>query len=229
MPADKLHITLAGREHVVEAGTTAGDALAAAAEAGDGGSPVAARVNGNLRDLAWQLSDGDVVEAVGASSPDGLAILRHSTAHVLAQAVQQLHPDAKLGIGPPVENGFYYDFDVAEPFSPDDLKAIEQRMRQIVKQAQRFSRRVVSDQQARAELASEPYKLELIGIKGCRPDVGAEEAVEVGGPELTIYDNIDPATGEVRWKDLCRGPHLPSTRQIPAFKLMRTGGAYWRG
>jgi threonyl-tRNA synthetase len=228
VPADKLHITLAGREHVVEAGTTAGDALAAAAEAGHGGSLVAARVNGTLRDLAWQLSDGDVVEAVGARSPDGLAILRHSTAHVLAQAVQQLHPDAKLGIGPPVENGFYYDFDLAESFTPDDLKAIEQRMRQIVKQAQRFSRRVVSDQQARAELASEPYKLELIGIKGSGPDVGAEESVEVGGPELTIYDNIDPATGEVRWKDLCRGPHLPSTRQIPAFKLMRTGGAYWR-
>ncbi len=169
VPADKLHITLAGREHVVEAGTTAGDALAAAAKAGDGGSLVAARVNGTLRDLAWQLSDGDAVQAVGAESPDGLAILRHSTAHVLAQAVQQIHPDAKLGIGPPVENGFYYDFDVAEPFSPADLKAIEQRMRQIVKQAQRFSRRVVSDQQARAELASEPYKLELIGIKGCGP------------------------------------------------------------
>jgi threonyl-tRNA synthetase len=231
VPADKLHITLAGREHVVEASTTAGDALASASEAGDGsaGAPVAARVNGNLRDLAWQLSDGDAVEAVGAESPDGLAILRHSTAHVLAQAVQQLHPEAKLGIGPPVENGFYYDFDVAEPFSPADLKAIEQRMRQIVKQAQRFSRRVVSDQQARAELASEPYKLELIGLKGGGPDVGAEEAVEVGGPELTIYDNLDPATGDAVWKDLCRGPHVPSTRNIPAFKLMRTGGAYWRG
>ncbi len=160
------------------------------------GALVAARVNGTLRDLAWQLSDGDAVAAVGAESPDGLAILRHSTAHVLAQAVQQLHPDAKLGIGPPVENGFYYDFDVAEPFSPDDLKAIEQRMRQIVKQAQRFSRRVVSDHQARAELASEPYKLELIGLKGAGPEVGAEEAVEVGGPELTIYDNVDSPTGE---------------------------------
>jgi len=229
VPADKLHITLAGREHVVEAGTTAGDALAAGPEAGDDGAVVAARVNGTPRDLAWQLGDGDAVEQIGARSPDGLAILRHSTAHVLAQAVQQLHPDAKLGIGPPVENGFYYDFDVAEPFSPDDLKAIEQRMRQIIKQAQRFSRRVVSDHQARAELADEPYKLELIGLKGAGPDVGAEEAVEVGGPELTIYDNTDPATGDVRWKDLCRGPHLPSTRNIPALKLMRTGGAYWRG
>jgi len=240
VPADKLHITLAGREHVVEAGTTAGDAIGNAGgsgEAGDGsGAPVAARVNGKVRDLAWQLSDGDAVQAVGAESPDGLAILRHSAAHVLAQAVQQLHPEAKLGIGPPVENGFYYDFDVAEPFSPDDLKAIEQRMRQIVKQAQRFRRRVVSDQQARAELASEPYKLELIGLKGgagagegAGADVGAEEAVEIGGPELTIYDNVNPATGDAVWKDLCRGPHLPSTRDIPAFKLMRTGGAYWRG
>ena len=235
MPADKLHITLAGREHVVEAGTTAGDALASVPEAGDAGrsgadgARVAARVNGTLRDLAWQLSDGDAVDAVDAGSPDGLAILRHSTAHVLAQAVQQLHPDAKLGIGPPVENGFYYDFDVAEPFSPDDLKAIEQRMRHIVKQAQRFSRRVVSDQEARAELAGEPYKLELIALKGGGPGVGAEESVEVGGPELTIYDNVDPATGDAVWKDLCRGPHLPTTRNIPAFRLMRSGGAYWRG
>jgi len=148
---------------------------------------------------------------------------------VLAQAVQELHPDAKLGIGPPVENGFYYDFDVADPFSPDDLKAIEQKMRQIVKQGQRFSRRVVSDSDARAELADEPYKLELIGLKGAGPEVGAEESVEVGGPELTIYDNLDQATGEQRWKDLCRGPHLPTTRAIPAFKLMRSSGAYWRG
>jgi threonyl-tRNA synthetase len=223
VPADKLHITLAGREHVVEAGTTAGDALGVGGEA----DAVAARVNGTLRDLAWRLSDGDAVEQVGLGSEDGLAILRHSTAHVLAQAVQELHPDAKLGIGPPVENGFYYDFDVAEPFSPADLKAIEQKMRQIVKNGQRFSRRVVSDADARAELAAEPYKLELIGLKGGGAD--AEESVEVGGPELTIYDNLDPGTGQVCWKDLCRGPHLPTTRAIPAFKLMRSGGAYWRG
>jgi threonyl-tRNA synthetase len=246
VPADKLHITLAGREHVVEAGTTAGQALASSAAVHDvshddggadgarrgkaGGDVIAARVNGAARDLAWQLADGDAVEAIEVGSPDGLAILRHSTAHVLAQAVQQLHPDAKLGIGPPVENGFYYDFDVAEPFSPDDLKAIEQRMRQIVRQGQLFRRRVVSDEQARAELAAEPYKLELISLKGTGgPEVGAEESVEVGGEELTIYDNLDPATEQVRWKDLCRGPHLPSTRHIPAFRLMRTGGAYWRG
>jgi threonyl-tRNA synthetase len=186
---------------------------------------IAARVNGELRDLAYPLAAGDVVEPVRAGSPEGRSILRHSTAHVLAQAVQQLFPDAKLGIGPPVEHGFYYDFDVAEPFGPDDLKAIEQRMRQIVKQGQRFSRRVVSPDEARAELALEPYKLELIGLKGPT----GEESVEVGGHELTMYDNLDRRTGQAVWTDLCRGPHLPTTRDIPAFRLMRTGGAYWRG
>jgi threonyl-tRNA synthetase len=245
VPADKLHITLAGREHVVEAGTTAATALE-----GQGG--IATRVNGSLRDLATPLADGDVVEPVAPQSPDGLAILRHSAAHVLAQAVQELFPDSKLGIGPPVENGFYYDFDVPVAFGPDDLKAIEQKMRQIVKQGQRFQRRVVTDAQAREELAGEPYKLELIGLKGSGPaaaaagaeraeadlaaahnpsgvEVSEEEAVEVGGAELTIYDNVDARTGELCWKDLCRGPHVPTTRQIPAFKLMRSGGAYWRG
>jgi threonyl-tRNA synthetase len=223
----QLHLTLAGREHVVEAGTTAAELLAAEAAAPAATGPViAARVNGELRDLATPLADGDQLEPVGLASPDGRAILRHSTAHVLAQAVQDLFPHAKLGIGPPVENGFYYDFDVPHPFGPDDLKAIEQRMRAIVRQGQRFSRRVVSDAAARAELADEPYKLELIGLKGGAHD---EEAVEVGGPELTIYDNLDAATGERCWRDLCRGPHLPSTGHIPAFKLMRTGGAYWRG
>jgi threonyl-tRNA synthetase len=223
----QLHLTLAGREHVVEAGTTAAGLLAPDGATGTAARRViAARVNGELRDLATPLADGDQVEPVELASPDGRAILRHSTAHVLAQAVQDLFPHAKLGIGPPVENGFYYDFDVPQPFGPDDLKAIEQRMRAIVRQGQRFSRRVVSDEAARTELAAEPYKLELIGLKGGAHD---EEAVEVGGPELTIYDNLDAATGERRWRDLCRGPHLPTTGHIPAFKLMRTGGAYWRG
>ena len=235
MSAQQLHITLAGREHVVEAGTTAAAALEAAGNAGIAngkaqagpGAVIAARINGQPRDLATPLADGDAVEPVEIASEDGRAILRHSTAHVMAQAVQELFPQAKLGIGPPVENGFYYDFDVPQPFSPDDLKAIEQRMRAIVKQGQRFSRRAVSDEQARAELAAEPYKLELIGLKG--GGAGEEESVEVGGAELTIYDNLDARTGERCWKDLCRGPHLPATRHIPAFKLMRSGGAYWRG
>ncbi|GAA0590287.1 threonine--tRNA ligase [Actinomadura livida] len=222
----ELRITLDGSERAVPAGTTAGQALDA-----DGRTVIAARVNGELRDLAGELRDGDAVEPVEIGSDDGRAIMRHSAAHVLAQAVQELFPDAKLGIGPPVENGFYYDFDVAEPFTPDDLKRIEKRMREIVKQGQRFSRRPVSDDDARAELAGEPYKLELIGLKGSGSAEDAAEgaSVEVGGGELTIYDNLDAKSGELRWKDLCRGPHLPSTRVIPAFKLMRTGGAYWRG
>jgi threonyl-tRNA synthetase len=227
-------ITLAGSEHVVEAGTTAGAVLTRGAAAKVHGGPdvIAARVNGELRDLAYQVADGDVVEPVDMASDDGRYIMRHSAAHVMAQAVQELFPQAKLGIGPPVDNGFYYDFDVPVPFTPEDLKAIEARMRQIVKQGQRFSRRVVTDEQARAELAAEPYKLELIGLKGHASgslDFELSEGVEVGGPELTIYDNLDAGSGELRWKDLCRGPHLPTTRQIPAFKLMRSGGAYWRG
>jgi len=228
--SQQLRITLAGSEHVVEAGTTAGATLQALSAEG---SVIAARVNGELRDLAYQVADGDVVDPVDIASDDGRYILRHSTAHVMAQAVQDLFPQAKLGIGPPVESGFYYDFDVDRPFTPEDLKAIESKMRQIVKQGQRFSRRVVTDEQAREELAAEPYKLELIGLKGAPSSVLAEsgdgESVEVGGNELTIYDNLDPASGELCWKDLCRGPHLPTTRAIPAFKLMRSGGAYWRG
>jgi threonyl-tRNA synthetase len=240
VPAEKLHITLAGSEHVVEEGTTAGQALAASQQGSSEPAtrPVAARVNGELRDLSYRLSDGDLIEPVTLDSADGLNILRHSTAHVMAQAVQDLFPQAKLGIGPPIENGFYYDFDVPEAFGPDDLKTIEQKMRQIVRQGQRFSRRVVSDDEARHELADEPYKLELIGLKSRTAAAGpggdaalgdSGESVEVGGAELTIYDNLDPAAGDVRWKDLCRGPHVPTTRDIPAFKLMRSGGAYWRG
>jgi threonyl-tRNA synthetase len=231
VPADKLHITLAGSEHVVEEGTTAGRALA---DRDPESNPIAAKVNGELRDLTCQLADGDRVEPVFIDSSDGLNILRHSTAHVMAQAVQDVFPQAKLGIGPPIENGFYYDFDVPATFTPEDLKKIEQQMRQIVRQGQLFSRRVVSEDDARGELADEPYKLELVGLKGTTGSGDAVpgdsgESVEVGGAELTMYDNLDAATGELRWKDLCRGPHLPTTRHIPAFKLMRTGGAYWRG
>ncbi|MFF0278158.1 threonine--tRNA ligase [Streptomyces sp. NPDC094447] len=209
-------------ERAVSAGTTAGALFA------DDRTVIAARVAGELKDLSYELADGDVVEGVEISSPDGLDILRHSTAHVMAQAVQELFPEAKLGIGPPVRDGFYYDFDVEKPFTPEDLKVIEKKMQEIQKRGQRFARRVVTDEDARAELADEPYKLELIGIKGsASTDDGA--SVEVGGGELTIYDNIDAKTGDLCWKDLCRGPHLPTTRNIPAFKLMRNAAAYWRG
>ncbi|MFJ4871766.1 threonine--tRNA ligase [Streptomyces sp. NPDC088757] len=209
-------------ERAVSAGTTAGALFA------DDRTIVAARVGGELKDLSYELVDGDVVEGVEISSPDGLDILRHSTAHVMAQAVQELFPEAKLGIGPPVRDGFYYDFDVERPFTPEDLKVIEKKMQEIQKRGQRFARRVVTDEAAREELADEPYKLELIGIKGsASTDDGAN--VEVGGGELTIYDNLDAKTGELCWKDLCRGPHLPTTRNIPAFKLMRNAAAYWRG
>ncbi|NYI04090.1 threonine--tRNA ligase [Allostreptomyces psammosilenae] len=210
-------------ERMVATGTTAADLFS------DDRAVVAARVNGQLRDLSHTLAEGDEVEPVAIDSEDGLAILRHSTAHVLAQAVQEIFPEAKLGIGPPIRDGFYYDFDVAQPFHPDDLKRIEKKMQEIVKRGQRFSRRAVSDEAAREELADEPYKLELIGLKGSAAEAAEGASAEVGAGELTIYDNLDAKTGELCWKDLCRGPHLPNTRLIPAFKLMRSAAAYWRG
>ncbi|QOD94862.1 threonine--tRNA ligase [Chryseoglobus sp. 28M-23] len=191
---------------------------------------VAMRVNGELRDLAHRLEPGDRVSAVAIDSPDGLDILRHSTAHVLAQAVQSLHPQARLGIGPPVTDGFYYDFGVESPFTVDDFGPLQKAMERIIRQGQRFQRRVVTEDEARAELADEPYKLELIGLKGGVSDSSDGESVEVGGAELTIYDNVDAKTGEVYWKDLCRGPHLPSTRMIGnGWALTRVAAAYWRG
>jgi len=214
-------------ERSVAAGTTAGELFESSPDVA-GAAVVAASVNGVPRDLSYVLADGDLLEPIRSDSEAGRSIVRHSCAHVLAQAVQDLIPDAKLGIGPPIENGFYYDFDVAKPFHPEDLDRIEKRMREIVKAGQRFARRVVTDEQARAELAGEPYKLELIGLKGAAADTDGASA-EVGGDELTIYDNLDRATGELRWKDLCRGPHVPTTAHIPAFRLMRSAAAYWRG
>jgi threonyl-tRNA synthetase len=186
---------------------------------------VVCKVNGQLKDLWTDLNDGDVVEGVSISSPEGLAVLRHSTAHVMAQAVQQTFAQTRLGIGPPITDGFYYDFDPQQPFTPEDLEKIESAMRKIVKDGQRFKRRVTNEADALKELAHEPYKCELIGIKGGGND---ETNVEVGGAELTIYDNLG-RDGQPVWSDLCRGPHLPSTKHIPAFKLMRSAGAYWRG
>jgi threonyl-tRNA synthetase len=232
LPAE-FTVTVAGVERSVAAGTTAGDLFPD--EQRGSQAVVVARVGGELRDLSHELEPGDVVEPVRMDEPDGLAVLRHSAAHVLAQAVQQANPEAKLGIGPPVKDGFYYDFDVKTPFTPEDLKALEKAMQRIVNESQTYVRRVVTDDEARAELANEPYKLELIGIKGgagSDADVasaaeGAES--EVGGSELTIYDNVR-RDGSVAWRDLCRGPHLPTTKLISnAFGLMRSGGAYWRG
>ncbi|WP_151523474.1 threonine--tRNA ligase [Serinicoccus kebangsaanensis] len=219
-----ITVNVAGSERAVDQGTTAGDLFA------DDKQVVVARVDGELRDLAHVLADGDVVEPVLVSESDGLDVLRHSCAHVLAQAVQQTFPEARLGIGPPVRDGFYYDFDVAEPFTPDDLKRLERAMQKIINTGQTYARREVADDAAREELADEPYKLELIGLKGGSADDAAEGAsVEVGGNQLTVYDNLD-RTGEVVWGDLCRGPHLPSTKIIGnAFKLMRSAAAYWRG
>ena len=234
----EITVTLAGEQRSVPEGTTAAELLA-----GDK-RIVAARLNPGeherLVDLTHTLSDGDIVEGVDVGSPDGLNILRHSATHVMAQAVQKMRPGAKLGVGPYITDGFYYDFDVDEPFTPDDLKKLEKAMQKIVNEGQTFRRRVVTQDEAVAELADEPYKLELIGLSGGpgsgsgesdeNIDAAAEGAsMEVGGDELTIYDNVT-RTGDVAWKDLCRGPHVPTTKVLGnGFKLMRSSAAYWRG
>ncbi|HRY08493.1 MAG: threonine--tRNA ligase [Actinobacteria bacterium] len=213
-----VDVIVSGDSRTVPAGTTAAEVL------GDDRSVLVARVNGELKDLAYVVRAGDEIEPVRSDEPEGLAVLRHSTAHVLAQAVQDLFPDAKLGIGPPIKDGFYYDFGVEQPFHPDDLARIEKRMVQILKSGQSFQRRVVTEGEAQHELAAEPFKIELIGKKGGNSD----EIMETGGTELTVYDNLD-RTGAVCWSDLCRGPHVPSTKYIPpnAIKLMRSAAVYW--
>ena len=218
---ETIELTLEGATTAVASGSTGFEVF-------QDKKVVAQRVNGELKDLAHVLTAGDKVEAVLIDSADGLSILRHSTAHVLAQAVQKINPDARLGIGPPITDGFYYDFDVAEPFTPESLKALEKEMDRIIRSGQRFVRRVVSDSEAAKELSSEPNKLELISLKSS--ENLAEGAAEVGSGELTIYDNVDPQSGEVVWKDLCRGPHLPNTRMIGnGYALTRLAAAYWRG
>ena len=187
---------------------------------------VVCKINGLLKDLWTDLVEGDVIESVSIDSDEGLMVLRHSTAHVLAQAVQGLFPQTRLGIGPPIKDGFYYDFDPEKPFTPDDLTALESAMKKIIKDAQRFKRRPISDNDALEELANEPYKCELVKLKSSDAAEGA--SVEVGAGELTMYDNLG-RDGKAVWGDLCRGPHLPSTKYIPAYKLMRSAGAYWRG
>ncbi|MGI8415010.1 MAG: threonine--tRNA ligase [Nakamurella sp.] len=218
----------------IPAGTTASQAV------GDAGLPrsgpdaivVVRDADGQLRDLAWAPTGDAEADAVPASSEDGRSVIRHSAAHVLAQAVQQQFPAAKLGIGPPITDGFYYDFDVENPFTPEDLAALEKRMNKIVKSGQRFSRRVIQDRElAKQELANEPYKLELIDLKGdeLAADTAEIPEIPVGGAELTFYDNLHAHTGDRIWGDLCRGPHVPNTKYIPAFKITRSSAAYWRG
>ena len=223
----ELALTIDGEERSVPAGTTAAEIYS------DRREVVVARVDGELVDLATPLTANTTVEAVTIDSPDGLEVLRHSAAHVLAQAVQETFGDARLGIGPPITDGFYYDFDVEEPFTPEDLKALDKAMGRIIKSGQTFRRRVVTEEEARAELANEPYKLELIDLKGSQGEAAADAAegagAEIGAGELTIYDNLD-RKGETAWKDLCRGPHLPTTRLIGnGYALMRSAAAYWRG
>jgi threonyl-tRNA synthetase len=215
----QISITIDGRAEKVEADQRPTHLYAEAKEI------VVCKINGELKDLWTELKEGDQIEGVAISSPEGLSVLRHSTAHVMAQAVQQVFAQTRLGIGPPITDGFYYDFDPERPFNPEDLEKIESAMRKIVKDGQRFRRRVTNEADALKELAHEPYKCELIGIKS---GAGEEASVEVGGAELTIYDNLG-RDGQPVWSDLCRGPHLPSTKHIPAFKLMRSAAAYWRG
>ncbi|EFV14051.1 threonine--tRNA ligase [Segniliparus rugosus] len=212
----------------VLAGTTASAAVreAGLATSGPEAVVVVRDADGALRDLAWSPEADALVEPVLANTEEGRSVIRHSAAHVLAQAVQQEFPEAKLGIGPPIKDGFYYDFRVDRAFTPEDLARLETRMRKIIKASQRFARRVVEVEEARAELAGEPFKLELISDKSGIDD---PEVMEVGGAELTIYDNLNPRTGEREWADLCRGPHIPTTKHIPAFKLTRSSAAYWRG
>lgn len=227
MSVENISVSVSGENKNVEAGTTAADLFAEDREI------VVARVNDVLVDLSHTLADGDTVVPVSIHEEDGLNVLRHSAAHVMAQAVQEYRKDTKLGIGPYITDGFYFDFDVEEPFTPEDLKKLEKSMMKIIKSGQKFQRRVVSHEEAVAEMADEPYKLELLNLQQ-GPGSGAEAAEgasqEVGGGEITIYDNVNPKTGEIIWKDLCRGPHLPSTKLIAnGYALMRAGGAYWRG
>ena len=215
-------IQLEGKQIPFEAGMTGTTVYA------DRKDVIAIELNGASADLDRELSPGDVVNPITLADDEGLNILRHSAGHVVAQAVQELFPGTKLGIGPFITDGFYFDFDVAEPFTPEDLKQIEKRAKQIIKQGQQFKRVVVSEDEARSRMGSEPYKLELIEDRAKAGD-DEEASVEVGGDELTVYENTN-RQGEAVWQDLCRGPHLPSTKHIgQGFAVTRSSAAYWRG
>lgn len=222
--AQQITLIVDGEETKVTEGTTGAELFFERRDV------VVAKVDGELKDLDQALAEGAQVEGITIDSPDGLNVLRHSTAHVMAQAVQQLRPDAKLGIGPYITDGFYFDFDVAEPFTPEDLRQLEKMMQKIINQNQKFVRRVVTEDQARVAMANEPYKLELLGKKNDAADAGEGVNVEVGAGDITIYDNVDRKSGDSVWCDLCRGPHLPNTKLISnAFALTRSSAAYWLG
>ena len=224
LPENQISITVDDQQRQVATGTTGTELFA------EHKTTVVMRVDGELQDLSRTLSDGAVVEGVDISNEDGLNVLRHSTAHVMAQAVQQLWPEAKLGIGPYITDGFYFDFDVENPFTPEDLKKIEKVMQKIINSNQTFARRVVTEDEAREAMAQEPYKLELLGKKNDAENAGEGASVEVGAGEITIYDNVDRKSGDAVWCDLCRGPHLPNTKLISnAFSLTRSAAAYWLG
>lgn len=219
--ADQLTVQVSGKPQTVATGTTAGDLF-------DDKTIIAAKINGDVKDLFEEIVDGDAVDAITIDSADGLEVLRHSAGHVLAQAVQREFPETKLGIGPSITDGFYYDFDVTEPFTPEVVKKLEKTMMKIVKEGQTFRKRVVTEAEARELLADQPYKLELVGIKGGTAEIDDEAAGDIGGTELTVYENLR-RDGSVAWVDLCRGPHVPNTKVLGnAFGLMRTSAAYWR-
>ncbi|MEV8150784.1 threonine--tRNA ligase [Arthrobacter sp. NPDC080073] len=222
--AQQITLIVDGEETKVTEGTTGAELFFERRDV------VVASVDGELKDLDQVLPEGAQVDGITIDSPDGLNVLRHSTAHVMAQAVQQLRPDAKLGIGPYITDGFYFDFDVAEPFTPEDLRQLEKMMQKIINQNQKFVRRVVTEGEAREAMKGEPYKLELLGKKNDAADAGEGVNVEVGAGDITIYDNVDRKSGESVWCDLCRGPHLPNTKLISnAFALTRSSAAYWLG
>jgi threonyl-tRNA synthetase len=203
-------------------GSKDGFALAKEAQAS---APLVQVVDGKQHDLAYVAPEGAEVTIVTTTDDLGREVLRHSTAHVMAQAVLRLHPEAKYSIGPPIEDGFYYDFEVDDPFTPDDLEAIEAEMRKIVKENQRFERAEVERAEALDLFKDQPYKVEI--IEGVAADAEGAEREASGGEVISIYRNT--VDGDERFVDLCRGPHVPGTGRLKAFKLLRSSGAYWRG
>jgi threonyl-tRNA synthetase len=223
---DRMTVRSDSSEATVPGEATARDAL----EALDlfKGQILAALVNGEQWDLDRSVPDGAEIAPIRADSEEGREILRHSVAHLMAQAVTELYPGAKYAIGPPVEDGFYYDFEVEEPFTPEDLERIEERIGELVREQQRFVREELDREEALELFSDQPYKREII------ERVDPSEIDESHGQEgavITVYRNVVDDDGAVRerWVDLCRGPHIPSSRWVPAFKLLRVAGAYWRG